>query len=47
MKNMMDTESSLSKEAKRFLSSSQAWEAALNLSASCQQARLKTPIHRL
>jgi len=35
---VMDTESSLSKDVKRFLSTSQSWEPALTLSASCQQA---------
>ena len=38
MKSVMDTESALSKEAKRFLSSSQSWEAVLDLSKQCQQA---------
>ncbi|KAL0046332.1 hypothetical protein WJX82_009330 [Trebouxia sp. C0006] len=38
MKSVMDTESSLSKDVKRFLSASQSWEPALTLSASCQQA---------
>ena len=38
MKSVMDTESSLSKDVKRFLTASQSWEAALTLSASCQQA---------
>ena len=39
MKSVMDTESALSKDAKRFLSSSQSWEAVLDLSSHCQQAR--------
>ncbi|KAL0041117.1 hypothetical protein WJX77_005471 [Trebouxia sp. C0004] len=38
MKSVMDTESSLSKDVKRFLAASQSWEPALTLSASCQQA---------
>lgn len=38
MKSVMDTESALSKDAKRFLSSSQSWEAVLDLSGQCQQA---------
>ena len=38
MKSVMDTESSLSKDVKRFLTASQSWEPALTLTASCQQA---------
>lgn len=38
MKSVMDTESSLSKDVKRFLTASQSWDPALTLSASCQQA---------
>ena len=38
MKSVMDTESSLSKDVKRFLTASQSWEPALTLFASCQQA---------
>lgn len=38
MKSVMDTESPLSKEAKRFLTSSQSWEAVLDLTNQCQQA---------
>ena len=38
MKSVMDTESSLSKDVKRFLTASQSWEPTLTLSASCQQA---------
>ena len=37
MKGVLDTESPVSKEVKRFLASSLSWEAALDLSASCQQ----------
>ena len=40
MKSVMDTESALSKDAKRFLSSSQSWEAVLDLSNQCLQACL-------
>lgn len=38
MKSVMDTESALSKEAKRFLSTFQSWEAVLDLCNQCQQA---------
>ena len=38
IKSVLDTESAVSKDAKRFLSSSQSWEAVLDLSSQCQQA---------